>query len=63
VWTGKVEQLILSSEEVKEMKGMAKNQKSYTRGGQRQKILSTYTPLKKIYFSCHTAAFPLSNEI
>ena len=30
MWTGKVEQPILSSERAKEMKGMAKNQKSYT---------------------------------
>ncbi len=30
MWTGKVEQSILSSERVKEMKGMVKNQKSYT---------------------------------
>lgn len=30
MWTRKVEQPILSSEKTKEMKGMAKNQKSYT---------------------------------
>jgi transposase len=30
VWTEKVEQSILLSERAKEMKGMAKNQKSYT---------------------------------
>ncbi len=30
MWTGKVEQPILSNERAKEMKGMAKNQKSYT---------------------------------
>jgi len=30
VWTGKVEQSILSSERAKEMFNMAKNQKSYT---------------------------------
>ena len=30
MWTGKVEQPILSSERANEMNGMAKNQKSYT---------------------------------
>ena len=30
MWTGKVEQSILANERAKEMKGMAKNQKSYT---------------------------------
>ena len=30
MWTGKVEHSILASEKAKEMKGMAKNQKSYT---------------------------------